>query len=44
MTIRYGGRGSASGGGKRRGGKNKGSTRGSPGNPYGTEQPELPKK
>jgi hypothetical protein len=40
-----GGRGSASGGVKqRRGGKNKGKTRGEKGTPRGDEQPSLPKQ
>jgi hypothetical protein len=38
-----GGRGSASGVKKRRGGKNKGTTKGEKGNPRGDEQPTLPR-
>jgi hypothetical protein len=40
-----GGRGSSSGGVKRRtGGKNKGTTKGEKGNPRGDTQPSLPKQ
>lgn len=38
-----GGRGSSSGGVKRRGGKNKGATKGERGSPRGDEQPPLPR-
>jgi hypothetical protein len=39
-----GGRGSSSGVKKRRGGGNKGTTKGEQGSPFGTEQPSLPKQ
>jgi hypothetical protein len=38
-----GGRGSSSGVKKRRGGKNRGQTKGEKGSPFGTEQPSLPR-